>query len=364
MTSPIHIVHVVASFGCGGLERVIANLISHSDPKTHKHSIISLTNDLSFRYALPEGINLISLDKKPGHDWGVHIKLFQQLKKWRADVIHTYNFATLEYHAIAKMAGVKRHVHADHGLGGDHPEGKNKKHNIFRKIMAHLIDDYVVVSNDLKSWVVDCVGVPSKKVNFVFNGVSIPERSILPYKPLGSLNMVIVGRLHPVKNHIRLLNAISTAITSYPDLSLSLTVVGGGSEDKNIQNTIQDLGLQNVVTMVGHQNNVAEYISKADVFVLSSDYEAMPMTVLEAMALCRPVICPNVGGVSDFITPEDVYLTLGKDTNSLACKIIELALTSSDSYIGKVNAAYDKVSREYSIEKMVQRYNAFYNAAI
>lgn len=362
MDAPIHIAHVVSSFGCGGLERVIANLITHSNPTTHRHSVISLTDDLSFRYALPPDTTIISLDKKPGHDLGVHLRLLKALNQIKPQVLHTYNFATLEYHPIAKLAGVTRHIHADHGLGGDHPEGKNKKHNWFRKVISWMINDYIVVSENLKQWVTDEVGVNGDKVHFVFNGVTVPDYVPLPKKPAGRLNMVIIGRLHKVKNHTRLLHALHEAKTRLPDANLYLSIVGDGPERENIAACIDDLGLNDNVSLLGHQNDVAPFIQKSDVFVLSSDYEAMPMTVLEAMALSRPVICPAVGGVADFINADDIFLTPGKNTTALSNAIVKLATTPSQQYEDKVATAHQKVKSMYSIQHMVNHYNQFYDS--
>lgn len=360
MDAPMHIVHVVTSFGCGGLERVIANLISHSDPVSHKHSVISLTDDLSFQYALPDYVTLLTLNKRPGKDIGAHGRMLKALRELKPDVFHTYNFSTLEYHPVAKLAGVKHHVHADHGLGGDHPEGKDRKHNIFRRIISGMIDDYVVVSDDLKNWVTKTVGVSEHKVHFVFNGVNIPPPEALPQKPAGTLNMVIVGRLHAVKNHNRLLEAMAKAQADDPSRKLSLTIVGDGGERGNITKTIETLSLQDSVTLAGHQNDVSRFILESDLFVLSSDYEAMPMTVLESMALSRPVICPRVGGVADFVTEDDVFLVPGKDTQALANMIGHIADQPSDAYQDKVALAYDKVASRYSIDAMVARYNTLY----
>lgn len=355
------VVHLTQSFGCGGLERVIANLISHPDSQRVNHVVVSLSDDTSFKYALPDNVDVVSVNKKPGKDFGAHFRIFKLLKKYRAATLHTYNFGTIEYHLIAKLAGVRKHVHADHGLGGDHPEGKNAKHNAFRRLISHIIDNYIVVSDDLKKWVTEVVGVNKEKVRFVFNGVEIHPHEAPKPRHRKQLNTVIVGRLAKVKNHIRLIEALSHIERTHPELTVNCTIVGEGAERGAIEQALKSkLTHPNRVTLAGHQSDVNTFIRKADALILSSDYEAMPMTVLEAMSLSTPVVCPKVGGVEDFITINEAILTEKHDAQSLAEGIIKLTSIPYDDEVAMVERAHQKVSREYGLDKMVKTYTDMY----
>ena len=149
------IVHLVYSFGCGGLEKVIANLINHSTEYDVEHVLISLTDDISMLEQVDKKIKFFVLGKKSGNDIRTHVKLFSLLKEIKPQTINTYNFGTIEYHLVAKLAGVPIRVHSDHGRGGDDPAGRNKLHNTFRKFIANFITEYIVVSYDLFQWVLN-----------------------------------------------------------------------------------------------------------------------------------------------------------------------------------------------------------------
>jgi len=85
----------------------------------------------------------------------------------------------------------------------------------------------------------------------------------------------------------------------------------------------------------------------------------MPMTVLESMANSRPVICTDVGGVSQFVSNREVYLTPTKDVEALSNKMLALA-TEEKAISDKVSVAHQLVKEHYSIEKMVADYMGKY----
>jgi sugar transferase (PEP-CTERM/EpsH1 system associated) len=356
----LRVVHLTTSFGCGGLERVIANVVNYTPDEDVEHIIISLSDDLSFGYAVPDTIKLYTLNKKPGHDWGAHLRLAKILRKLKPQVMHTYNFGTIEYHMIAMLCSVKNRIHADHGLGGDSRNGDNKKRNVLRRFFALFVNHYIVVSDDLKKWVINTIKVPAKKVHFVFNGVPVQdERALLP-RTKNKLNILIVARLNAIKNHRRMIDALIMASKKQPELSLHCDIVGDGDERDFLHNYVRDNNAENLVTFHGHQENVDSFLESTDLFAISSDYEAMPMTVLEAMAHSRPVICPRVGGVADFINEDDVFLIKGKCTESLSNAILHVANMNESDYEQKVRHAYLKVLKLYSAETMAEEYLKFY----
>jgi sugar transferase (PEP-CTERM/EpsH1 system associated) len=355
------IAHLTQSFGCGGLEKVIVNLISNSQHIPHvKHVVISLTDDLEMASTLPKNVEVVSLNKKPGTDPAVYWRLIKTLRKHNVTIFHTYNFGTIEYHTAARLCGVKRQIHADHGLGGDDPKGANKKHNLLRKWVSHLIHEYVVVSDDLKKWITETVGVNKDKVTFVFNGVSVPSKPDLSANLSNELKLVIIGRLAPVKNHERLFNAISIAKKEYPECQIHCNVVGNGPDDTKLKSLVKELGLEENISFSGLCMDVSPHLKAADGFILSSDYEAMPMTVLEAMAANRPVICPMVGGVTDFISHQEAILVAGHSESALADGIGTLLNMSAIEREKLAGRGYELVRDKYSMEKMVNTYLELY----
>tara|TARA_A200000159_G_scaffold164895_1_gene197141 strand:+ start:1170 stop:2264 length:1095 start_codon:yes stop_codon:yes gene_type:complete len=355
------VAHLTQSFGCGGLEKVIVNTINHSSHyKNVKHIVISLTNDVGMKSELPQNIEVVTLNKRDGIDLRVYKALYMLLKEKRVTIFHTYNFCTIEYHVVAKACGILRRIHADHGLGGDDSQGTNHKRLLLRRAMSQLIHKYVVVSDDLKKWVISDVGVKEDKVDFVFNGVKLLPKKMVNAARKDELVLTIIGRLAPVKNHERLFQSLAELRKLQPGFSLICNVVGEGPDANKLEGIVHELQLEDVVIFHGLKMDVAPFLDAADVFILSSDYEAMPMTVLEAMSNSTPVICPKVGGVTDFISANEAILAEPHSTESLVECLLRFNSMNTSERQYLVDNGHDLVSRNYSIEKMVERYFTLY----
>jgi len=352
------IVHLVYSFGCGGLEKVIANLINHSTDYDAEHVLISLTDDISMLEQVDKKIKVFVLDKKSGNDIKTHFKLFSLLKKLKPQAINTYNFGTIEYHLAAKLAGVPIRVHSDHGRGGDDPAGKNKLHNMFRKFIAHFITEYVVVSYDLFQWILNDINISDKKLSLLFNGVAVPEQ--IEHLSSAPKTFVTVGRLDKVKNQKLLIDAFALAVNTLDGFAhCKLNIVGDGPLYNELSAQINLLDMQNSIHLLGFRNDITTILKDSDIFVLSSVYEAMPMTILEAMANKTPVVCTKVGGISKFISEEQAWFVESKNCKALANKLNEVKI--NDQFrLEKVSNAYNFVSEKYEMKQMVKAYMAKY----
>jgi CDP-glycerol glycerophosphotransferase len=110
----------------------------------------------------------------------------------------------------------------------------------------------------------------------------------------GTKVFINIGRLSPEKGHIKLINAFYKISKIYP--KARLVNLGIGVQENEIKTLIQDLKLKNKVFYLGQKFNPYSYLKKADCFILSSDHEGQPMTLLEAMILKKPIIATDIVG--------------------------------------------------------------------
>jgi sugar transferase (PEP-CTERM/EpsH1 system associated) len=354
------VVHLVYSLGFGGLEQVIVNLINNSTEYNVQHCIITLTGEHDLYDAIKPNVEIHNLDKKPGKDFSAHWKLYKLLCQLTPDVIHSYNFGTIEYHAIATLAGVEQRIHCEHGRGGDDPDGMNYWHNVIRKFSCLFIHKFIVVSPDLKQWGKDVLGLKEDKLKIIMNGVSLNE-----YYPSqdkhDQYTICTVGRANPVKNQKLLIEAFNILKKRGEEYAkLQLQIIGGGPIFDELKQQVKTLGLESQVTLLGYRTDVADIMRKADLFVLCSVYEAMPMTILEAMACELPVIATNVGGVSHMVSNNEAWIIESNNAEVLANTI---ATAYSDKPLAHKKAKQGKqlVGNNYSIERMVQAYMDLYD---
>ncbi|WP_277454049.1 glycosyltransferase [Janibacter sp. DB-40] len=137
---------------------------------------------------------------------------------------------------------------------------------------------------------------------------------VIPPKD-GVRTFVTVGRLSPEKNHERLIRAFALVHQENP--ATRLVIIGGGPLEGYLVEVVRDLGLSDAVTIAGQRSNPHVVLSKADVFVLSSDYEGQPMVILEARVLGLPVVATKFDSVSGAL-PEGVGLVVERDEAALA----------------------------------------------
>ena len=122
----------------------------------------------------------------------------------------------------------------------------------------------------------------------------------LPSASDKAVQLITVGRLTAVKNQQLLVNLMG----SLPN-EVTLTIIGDGPLRHFLQAEIERLGLESRVTLAGGVENVPQHLSQAQIFVLASKYEGLPLSILEAMSMGLPVVATDVGGVSEAVVNGD-----------------------------------------------------------
>jgi glycosyltransferase involved in cell wall biosynthesis len=170
----------------------------------------------------------------------------------------------------------------------------------------HLVTRIVAVSLDLKGILQETYGV--EKTVCIHNGIDLDkivlERDRWDVRrelEIGRECYLIgtVGRLVPVKGHECLLSAMKIFLERVSDAKLIL--VGDGPLREQLVRLASLLGIDKQVIFMGHQDKVYDLINAMDVFVLPSLHEGMPMVLLEALFLGRPVVASRVGGIPEVI---------------------------------------------------------------
>lgn len=364
-TSPIVIAHLIYRFDIGGLERVMVNCINAMTNEKYRHVIIALSEVSDFAQHLSGEVETYQLNKKSGKDLASHGRLFKLLKKIKPDVLHTYNLAAIEYHPIAWLAGVKGHIHAEHGREISDPQGLNKKHNFLRKLISPFIDHFVPVSVDLEQWLIEVVGIKQQKVNLIRNGIDIKAFSG-DTNSADKLRFIHIARFNPVKDQANLLTAFALFVKkiNLSSTQVSLTMVGDGDLFSSLTALSKTLMLDDYVIFTGARNDIPTLLKDADVFVLSSVAEGIPMTVLEAMASKLAIISTNVGGLPELVLPDkNGYLVEKQNSEALAEAMGHYARNANLSKLhGEQSLAI--INKSFEESAVVSAYAALYQQSL
>lgn len=212
-----------------------------------------------------------------------------------------------------------------------------------------LVDKVVYLSQH--AW--NASSLPAERKTFIFNGVEdIVNISVVP--PSILLQFVIVASVTYHKGQLCVVEALS--LLSHDLLSkLHLTIVGGGNEFELCQQLVKVKKLENVVTMTGRRNDVAEMLRGMDVFILPSLSEGMPMSILEAMRQGLYIMATKVGGIPEMI--EDGYGEfITREPRELADAITRVVTENvvTQETKQKSRARYEK---DFTLRRMIECYS-------
>lgn len=308
------IVHVVYSFGVGGLENVIVQLVNRLPADRFEHVVLSLTTISDFRQRITrEDVRFIELNKPPGHAIPLYPRLFRLLRELRPDVLHTCNLAALEVVPVAWLAGVPLRVHAEHGWDAHDPQGKNPRYQRLRRLYRPFVSHYVAVSRDLDDYLARAIGVPARRRSLIANGVDTdlfrPATGAVavppgcPFEPGRHWLVGTVGRLMTVKNQPLLARAFVRALRERPAFreTARLLIVGEGPLRAEVESVLAQADAMDLAWLPGARHDIPAVLRALDLFVLPSQAEGTSCTLQEAMACGLPVVATAVGGTPDLV---------------------------------------------------------------
>lgn len=318
------ILQVIPYFCFGGAETMCENLTYALTDLGNEVTVVSLYDEhtpISGRLE-DAGVKLLYLDKKLGMDVSMVPKLTKIMKAERPDVVHTHLDVIKYAVAAAKLAGVKKCVHTVHNVADKEAEGAIQK-VINRTYFKLGWCTPVALSPKVRISIADFYGMEIGKIPMIFNGVDLSKcQPKEDYRTGETITLLHIGRFNEQKNHAGLLQAFQMLLACYPNCRLHL--LGDGELLEQTRADAEKMGLSNRVRFLGSQSNVYPYLREADIFLLPSLYEGMPMTIIEAMGTGLPIVASNVGGIPDMLTDRENGLLVPCDPYAVCGACAEL----------------------------------------
>jgi Glycosyltransferase len=168
--------------------------------------------------------------------------------------------------------------------------------------------------------------------------------------------LLSIGRYVPQKKQAVLIRAMEQIVENQPEIHL--LIVGRGPLEEQLRSKVQESGLEENITITGRVDDIHAHYALADIFVLPSEFEGLPITILEAMTARCTIIASDIPGVREVITDgETGILVQPESVDSLAEGIHSALNERSERY---VDSGTERVQAEYSIERMVNDYERLY----
>lgn len=301
------------------------------------------------------GIKVIYLGKRRGFDFSIFVKLYQLMKKERPEVVHTHIYAARYALPVAAFCGIPKKIHTVHNIAQQEQAKAGKIVNKF--MFKHCGVVPAALSEEVKKTVEEVYKLSAEKIPVIFNGVDLSNCKVKEdYTKRDEFKIVHIGRFMDVKNHAMILKTFALFSKQHTDAKLQL--IGDGELRKDMEQLAQELGVENSVEFAGLQSNVYPWLHDADIFILPSKFEGMPMTLIEAMGTGLPIIASAVGGVPDMLTDGENAMLIKPESEQL---LASLEMLYYDESIRRVlgQKALQR-SLAFSSETMAQRYIEIY----
>ena len=367
------VAHVLHRFDVGGLENGVVNLINRMPADRFGHAVIALTEIGDFRHrVLRDDVQFHALHKPPGQGLRVAPRLLRLLREMRPAVVHTRNLGALEMMLPAAWAGVPVRVHGEHGWDVSDPDGRSLKYRLVRRCYRPFVHRYVALSEQLRRYLADGVGVRADRIEQIYNGVDTQRfhpaagpRTAIDGSPFGDASLWLVGtvgRLQPIKDQALLARAFVRALELDPVARgrLRLLIVGDGPSRPEIERILSDCGAAPLSWVAGQRADVPEVMRGLDAFVLPSRAEGISNTILEAMATALPIVATAVGGNGELLDDGMTgRLIPAGDVDALARAMLD-DLHDPARARRHGAAARQAVQRRFSLDGMVAAYGELY----
>jgi glycosyltransferase involved in cell wall biosynthesis len=362
----IKVVHIVPMLSPGGAERVAVHIVRRLNRQRYEPIVVSFTGRLECdldRLLEEAGVEVRYLGKRPGFDYRMYHRLPRVLRDCRPDIVHTHLHVlryALPFMLLLKHASL---LHTVHNMAEREVEPRARwiqRYAFNHGVVPVAVGEEVALSLErlygiqqcrvIRNCIpMDCYACPQTPRSEWRAREGFRDNDVL---------FVCVARIAPQKNHALLLKAFAQGPASDPNAHLVL--VGEGALREQLEQQAKNLGLAGQAHFLGLRADIPDVLGAMDVFVLSSDYEGNPLSVMEAMASGLPTVSTAVGGVPDlFESGKEGLMVQPGDVQGLSNAMATL-LRNREARRSMGIAAARRARKNYDVSRMVQAYEELY----
>ena len=293
--------------------------------------------------------------------------LMNLFREHRIDAVHSHEFTMAVYGAAASRLLNLSHVITMHG---GFNVGKVLRRRIALRWAMRQSDHTVMVSRATQRQFATELGVDESLFTVVPNGVPTVIGDAARVRAEfgideGDCVLLAVGTLERHKGHQVLLEALASVVSAGPGTCWKLIIVGGrgGDQHQLLLDYICEKGLSERVRIVLNRSDIADLLALADVFVMPSLWEGLPMALLEAMVARKAIVASAIAGIPEAIVHgrEGLLVPPGEAAALADALCLLLADPVRRAALGRAAAA--RAKRDFTVAVMAERYQALYAGA-
>ncbi len=380
MDKKIKIAHIVTNFALGGAQDYLITTIQNLDQNKFDLFIFGhmegertqVLDKLKNVHCV--NVSALSREISPFKDLIAIFQIFRLVKKYKITLVHTHSSkAGVIGRIAAKLGGVKIIVHTIHGFSFHDfmNRGRRTAFIFLERLMARITDALLLVSKKEKKIATELKIIPKKYLETIYNGVDyLPFADLVNRinlrKTLNFSDRDFVigfsGRFSQQKALHILIESFSIINKEFPETRLLL--VGDGLLKNQLEAQAKKLNIIDKIRITGFKNDVAQFYKIMDVFVMTSLWEGLSRSLVEAMYAKLPVIATDVGGTADAVRDgETGWLIKPNDAQVLVIALRE-AIRYPDLRKKMGEIGYNWARNTFDVEKNCKQISDLYEKII
>jgi glycosyltransferase involved in cell wall biosynthesis len=362
--------------GMGGTQQELLKLLRHASRDKYEFCVcVLLGRGVLNDEAAKLQIENLSLNMRGYWDVSAWWKLYRYARRKRFDLICTYG---LKGHLIGRIVGRLAGIPANITSVQSTDPWRKWYHALLDYLTSGLTDLYLSNSEAGRQATHRRERIPWSKIVTIPNGVELsrctprtwqqPEAAAAYRRELGLTPtdriVGIVASLRRMKGHATLVDALPRILQDAPDVKCLF--VGGAfvkepAYEAELREYVRARGLAEHVIFTGFRQDVPELVSLFDVFVLPSLWEGLPSSILEAMALKKPVVATPVGGIPELVEPRVTGLLIPPNDPTALAEAVLTVLNDPARAAQMGQAGYDRIRTHFTLASVVTRTEAVYD---
>jgi glycosyltransferase involved in cell wall biosynthesis len=364
----MRIAYMLTSLGIGGAERQVVALAERMASRGHTVVLVVLKPRALKEW--PTNLQVIHLDmhEKLASVLGALMRGRRFLREFQPDLVHSHTYPANIAARMLKLLGAA-------------PAVLSTIHNVYeggsrRMLTYRLTDGLSIHTTAVCEAAADRFmrkkAVPQRKCTVMTNAIDTAEfapraihraTSRAEQGVTGEFVWLAVGRMVPAKDYENLLRAFTSAPVAHHNTQLWIAAERTGQEFNRVHSLAAKLGVNKAIRWLGLRRDMSGLLDAADGFVLASAWEGMPLAIGEAMAMEKPVVATDVGGVREIVGEAGV-LVPAKNAERLAEAMTAMMEESPESRRAMGHAARERILAGFSFDVRVNEWESLYRSLL
>lgn len=375
MNNRIKVFFPITDLSRDGAQRQLFELVKGMDKKKFQPYILTLRSEGSMESDFQQvpGLEILPMKKKGKYDLLCLFRIFNKMRQLKPEVVQPFLTPATFFGLLPSIwSHVPIIVVTERNASGRTDRSLGFRLYAWTEDFFSRFADWAIPNSEAGRISLIQRGISSKRIRVIFNGLNFQrletaEEKIQPIRLKYHLlpeNKVVgmMARFFPIKNHAAFFKMAALVSQALPNTRFAL--LGDGPLRNEMVDLSSQLGLDQKTIFFGEQKDVGAYLSLFDITVMTSDAEGCSNSILESMAMGKPVVATDVGGNREVISPgETGFLVPPGDSQAMAEKVIQLLRKPDQARLIGQKAREFAITK-FSVSRMITEYESLYETTL